>query len=534
MRFSTDSQRSIDQINDRLVSIENLVKNLSLNDGNLFPGGVIKPQGAQREREKSNTPINKAASPDEHDRSAQTPAPPSFEGDSSFASQTVLAGELASLSAVQGQQSLEILDALSSLKDLMNTTTPDGASTGFDDVWFDPSERPKSLPDMELLPANFIIALLRKLREYPSMHYLAYSVRDHMSLERICRAVYFPTEPVTLGLVTTMHGFLLFLLQEYLAINDPLLKGWDAIKFSQICEKNLHIGCQSYELMAVASFDNITALFLGTVVAQLSSLPLLSWTLCSAAARHCHTLGYHRERSLRGDTPKVAEEKRHIFWSLYSMDKNLALNLGRASNFQDIDIDTKFFEISKEPSIAAWDRATIWFIVLSKYQGQVFDRLYSASALTKSKAERMEIIAEIDCSLSPWLIEWAEISSNCRDAYFAEYFDLFYGASDIIYYSVMTTLHRAASMNEGTTEITAKCFEAATAGLRNHLQFLPVFTRGAGANQVDSYVAWYSRPLNTSPLNLYLETPCLYITQIPFFPDSPTLFRSRYDLETVD
>ncbi|KAK6506199.1 hypothetical protein TWF506_011118 [Arthrobotrys conoides] len=499
------SQKSIDEINSRLISIEQMVKNISLNEPE--PTHMVDYRKPITENKSAETPSFRSAgySASSSDGiasgsvSTPTPAPPAFEGDSSFATQTVMAGELI---AKQGQKSNEILDALSSLKDLMNTSSIDGFSNGFDDLYFDPDEKPKSLPEMELLPAQFVISLLRKLKEYPSVHYLAYAMRDQMALEKICQAVYFPTEPVSLGQLTTMHGLLLFLLEEYIALNDPILSGWDASKFLSLCEKNLHIGCQSYEILAVPHVDNVKALTLGVVFAQLSSKPLLAWTLCSAAARHVFTLGYHRERSLKSDPQNVADEKRHLFWSLYGVDKNLSLTLGRASNFQDFDIDTEYFSVSKVDGVEPWDHASIAFISLSRLQGMVYDQLYSATALKKSQAERHALIGDLDAQLRPWLERWREIMSAIETAYYSEYFDLFFGPTDIIYYSVQTTLHRAASMGEGvhTTEITAACFEAATMGLHCHLKFLPIFKRKIGSNNMDAYVSWVLLYTSFTPL----------------------------------
>ncbi|KAK6331906.1 hypothetical protein TWF718_002444 [Orbilia javanica] len=510
--LSSNYQKSIDEINSRLISIEQMVKNISLNEPEPthmvdYRKPITESKSAAETPTFRSTGYSASSSDGMASGSVSTPAPPAFEGDSSFATQAVMAGELI---AKQGQKSNEILDALSSLKDLMNTSSVDGLSNGFDDLYFDQDERPKSLPQMELLPAQFVISILRKLREYPSVHYLAYAMRDQMALEKICQAVYFPTEPVSLGQLTTMHGLLLFLLEEYIALNDPILSGWDASKFLGLCEKNLHIGCQSYEILAVPHVENVKALTLGVVCAQLSSKPLLAWTLCSAAARHVFTLGYHRERSLKSDPPDVADEKRHLFWSLYGVDKNLSLTLGRASNFQDYDIDTEYFSVSKSEGIAPWDHASIAFISLGRLQGMVYDQLYSATALKKSQAERHALISNLDEQLRPWLERWREVQSHLsvdvmsaiETAYYSEYFDLFFGPTDIIYYSVQTTLHRAASMGEGvhTTEITAACFEAAAMGLHCHLKFLPIFKKKIGSNNMDSYVSWVLLYTSFTPL----------------------------------
>ncbi|KAK6352924.1 hypothetical protein TWF696_004920 [Orbilia brochopaga] len=385
---------------------------------------------------------------------------------------------------------MEILDALSSLKDMMNTSSVDD---GLDDLWFEADEKPRGLPAMELLPPQFVLSLLKRLKENQSIQYIAYVVNNENALEKLCQAVYFPTEPVTLGQLTNMHGLLFFLLQECVAVEDPIMAEWDAIGFMRICEKNLHIGCQSYEVLAVPTLDNIKALVMGIVFAQFNSKPLLAWTLCSAAAKHLFSLGFHRERSLKGDPPQLANEKRHIFWSVYGVDKNLSLNLGRASNFPDYDIDTEYFSISENDRIALWDHAAFKFVFLSRVQGQVYDKLYSATALKKSQAERHSIIASIDAELRPWLEDWRSIEESCRSILPPDQFDLFFGPMEIIYYALQTTLHRAASMGEGTrtTEITAACFEAATAGMRSQIdEFLPKFMSRYTPNQRAAYVSW--------------------------------------------
>ncbi|KAK6352925.1 hypothetical protein TWF696_004920 [Orbilia brochopaga] len=511
-----NSQRSIDEINSRLISIEHLVKNLSISDPvrDRLPD-YRKPKGEAATSAAATIPgptYSSTPSDGLPSTNAQTPAQASFEGDSSFATQTVLAGELAGISASRSQQSMEILDALSSLKDMMNTSSVDD---GLDDLWFEADEKPRGLPAMELLPPQFVLSLLKRLKDYcnklttdkhsenQSIQYIAYVVNNENALEKLCQAVYFPTEPVTLGQLTNMHGLLFFLLQECVAVEDPIMAEWDAIGFMRICEKNLHIGCQSYEVLAVPTLDNIKALVMGIVFAQFNSKPLLAWTLCSAAAKHLFSLGFHRERSLKGDPPQLANEKRHIFWSVYGVDKNLSLNLGRASNFPDYDIDTEYFSISENDRIALWDHAAFKFVFLSRVQGQVYDKLYSATALKKSQAERHSIIASIDAELRPWLEDWRSIEESCRSILPPDQFDLFFGPMEIIYYALQTTLHRAASMGEGTrtTEITAACFEAATAGMRSQIdEFLPKFMSRYTPNQRAAYVSWILLYTSFTPL----------------------------------
>lgn len=91
---------------------------------------------------------------------------------------------------------------------------------------------------------------------------------------------------------------------------------------------------------------------------------------------------------MRNDDPAVAETKRFAFWTLYAMDKNLSLNMGFSSNFQDYDIDVQYNSISKDPQLKPWDMIAVLSIELAKIQGQVYDELYSARASKKSREER--------------------------------------------------------------------------------------------------------------------------------------------------
>ena len=61
------------------------------------------------------------------------------------------------------------------------------------------------------------------------------------------------------------------------------------------------------------------------------------------------------------------------------LDKNLSLNLGRGSNFNDSDIDAEFFTPSTHPQQRPWDLMSLDTILFARLQGQVYERLYSAS-----------------------------------------------------------------------------------------------------------------------------------------------------------
>lgn len=60
-----------------------------------------------------------------------------------------------------------------------------------------------------------------------------------------------------------MHGIFFCLLKEYEAMKDPLCQQFDFSAHLAQCEKNLIMGIETYEIMAVPSFDNILGLTMG-------------------------------------------------------------------------------------------------------------------------------------------------------------------------------------------------------------------------------------------------------------------------------
>lgn len=79
----------------------------------------------------------------------------------------------------------------------------------------------------------------------------------------MCRKVYFPTSPVSIGLVTGMHGLLYMLLRELLTLGDPLGKDYDLETYVAQCEHQFNIGLETYDILAVPSFENIFCLTIG-------------------------------------------------------------------------------------------------------------------------------------------------------------------------------------------------------------------------------------------------------------------------------
>lgn len=139
--------------------------------------------------------------------------------------------------------------------------------------------------------------------------------------------------------------------------------------------------------------------------------PLLTWTFASTGARQAISLGYHREGSLKNDTPEIANSKRQIFWTYYMVDKNLSLNMGYSSTMQDCDIDVGYFNISPDPGIRPWDQAALAVVEISRLQGLIYEKLYSLQALSTTPEEKFQVISDLSPRLEQWHRDWSQVSA---------------------------------------------------------------------------------------------------------------------------
>lgn len=126
--------------------------------------------------------------------------------------------------------------------------------------------------NMALPPADFVVQLLRVFKIESSLSLLAYSFGSISILEKVCQAAYFPTEPVSLGQLATMHGLMVFLLREWTLRPDlPFPEQFDYAEIVSLCQKNFETAMKTYEVLANPTLDNIRALRIAVSMASPST-----------------------------------------------------------------------------------------------------------------------------------------------------------------------------------------------------------------------------------------------------------------------
>lgn len=101
------------------------------------------------------------------------------------------------------------------------------------------------------------------------MFLAGHAIIDVTFVEHLCQRVYFPTEPVSIGHVTSVNGILHLLLREYHMTQQPLDKAWDTRRFLEQAGRNFELGVESFKLLTIPSFENVLALTIAVSIARL-------------------------------------------------------------------------------------------------------------------------------------------------------------------------------------------------------------------------------------------------------------------------
>lgn len=123
-----------------------------------------------------------------------------------------------------------------------------------------------------------------------------------------------------------------------------------------------------------------------------SSIQAPAWDLLSTAARLALDAGFHRLVKKPGD--RENRQKRLVFWLLYTMDRALALNLGRAPIIQEYDILTDRLTYPDDVDGPLGFFHICW-IDVSGLQGQIYLQLYSAHAQKQSMEARVKAAKQL-------------------------------------------------------------------------------------------------------------------------------------------
>ncbi|KAI2472279.1 hypothetical protein F4781DRAFT_9715 [Annulohypoxylon bovei var. microspora] len=184
-----------------------------------------------------------------------------YQGSSSFTTLSAEASKALQTSAISKTSDVahKFGQSFSQLDGLIRISS---TSSSLRDHRFSPFPDTQPTPSIKPLPVNLVVSVLQKIKAHGAIFLHGYIISDISLIDDLCRRVFFPTDPVSIGLVTGVHGLLCMLLRESLTLDDPLGKEYDLKTYITQCEHNFNVGIETYDILAIPSFENVFSLTL--------------------------------------------------------------------------------------------------------------------------------------------------------------------------------------------------------------------------------------------------------------------------------
>ncbi|KAF8528868.1 fungal-specific transcription factor domain-containing protein [Hysterangium stoloniferum] len=207
-----------------------------------------------------------------------------------------------------------------------------------------------------------------------------------------------------------------------------------------------YIGHSNTQVAQVQCF-----VILSSFLCSVNCLPQ-AWLLVGQAVRIGQDLGLHRTPKHLALSATDKQTRRKVWWSVYTLDRMLAIALGRPFGVDDRDCDTEFpLQVDDDHLQAFFDERLpqqttpspmVGFVALSalfKIGGEVMRRVYSVRSGSIADADMHETIDDLDAQLTDWCDRlppaFKYLTSNDQQTRIGSTL-----ASS--YYAILITLHR--------------------------------------------------------------------------------------------
>jgi hypothetical protein len=199
------------------------------------------------------------------------------------------------------------------------------------------------------------------------------------------------------------------------------------------------------------------------------------------------------------------EQRRNIFWVGLVVERQMAIRMGRPSVIHDDDIGVDLPKATGPPGANFGHLRYVSQIVL--IDGKIYNNLYSAKAISRSRIDRLRSAGLLDEELEYWRDQLPrEIRPGCEvqlseDKYLPTMMMHF------AYFHSLTMIHRASSMNSGPWTEKHKLDDSTIKALKDSNINPRVFSGGAicidAARSAISLLEQVSNAINMIDLNMF-------------------------------
>ncbi|EGE85702.2 fungal specific transcription factor domain-containing protein [Blastomyces dermatitidis ATCC 18188] len=561
--ISHQYEKKIEIIDQRLAGIENLLRDLTLNHGsnNKSPLQLLQQQQEElRSRVSSSNDFHEERKEQKRipSQAATVPATvssaesthsnttnPEFEGEPSMSAHSAHASELFEKVVVKtplAEHSPEMMHALAALKDIVERQKLPSSVHTLRFAGQKPASTHADLSKLEMPPLEVVLAVLKNAKASHPFFLLNLPFLDLPAITKFCKDLYFCTEEYSAAHFAIVNCTLCYMFEELHYFlpgshhrDDNLRRHEQQVPpppeltslmpsglahYSNMCRSNFETALNTFDLFLQPSYENTQALALAAFHATEASKPSLCWAFVSAAARMCQSLGYHHSVSGPGVSEKEEYQRKSLFWFIYVLDKDLTLSLGRSSTLQDYDIALDFPSPPEDPKFRPWYSMYEVWVTYAKVAAQIFEKLYSAKALSESAEVRAERTYNLAMEVEKWRVGYVPQPDSDLTAYHATFFRYASSMADLSYHHLLTIIFRARpppppehesqhqhqpqhqnqSPPKGSTYLDPACVNSARSALRLHQQFTVDFQK-ASDYLFRGYIVW---SLLHSPFTPYL------------------------------
>ncbi|KAK0736357.1 hypothetical protein B0T21DRAFT_178670 [Apiosordaria backusii] len=520
--LSHQYEQKIDHLDSRLDEILDLLRDLktqqtrelvsrTIPDVQLRAPTPNSPSGTTATRNQASvlsvpgTPSATATSPTsttatKHVNSINTQAnttAPMVEGNSSLTAHTAFANEFLQKAVHDRDSQPEMRERLDALRVLVEAMKKQPAA---DEMRYPHAAPVQSLPleHCKLPPIQTVVQILRLAQSFEVMC-LAW-VCELMPLKEfqvLCFAAYMSDDNDLVTIINVNVG-LHFLSWACAQVEKD--KKEEYLECAQLCGTNIETALAHLPLHLPANDETISALLSGSFYAIEISKPSLAWILTSKASELCQTLGYHRTDDeyvlFRSGADKMDSDRhrRHfLFWSVYVVDKNLSLRLGRSSSIQDYDITVPYPSTDDPGNFGITSWFLLW-VLSAKIQGQVYEMLYCPEAVAQSENVKRARVKVLVSRLEEVEAKTAEVSQKwspyCREHAGDDLTDFFLVSDHVLRLSLMTLVYRAVPNPPGSpTTFSTECITVARQTLARHQECMALVER-TNCGLFATYMHW--------------------------------------------
>ncbi|KAI0465699.1 hypothetical protein F4859DRAFT_349595 [Xylaria cf. heliscus] len=349
-----------------------------------------------------------------------------------------------------------------------------------------------NLRDLPLPPMALVREQLNEMRHGPVPVMLAvlYTFIDYDHFADRCRQLYFATDGASeASFITVNAGLTYIFFEASLTTTDPTKKA----RYEEcraMSHNNLEIALAQLNMMLPATAENIEALLMGACFCIDESRASVAWILVSRAAHMCRTLGYHQIHSMKDDMPQTKADKSLLFWCTYMLDKALSLRLGRASVLQDYDISLPHVTPDVKAAYPGKEVMTLW-IQHARVLGRIYERLYSPGALRQPEAARIEQVAVLAADQQRLMATTVSLLNEFSGAADGEarMFFLTLKSDEVSFLSSLSLTYRALPPNgPHSRTFSTECVDTARAAIASHLEASALMSDDQSLKMV--YIHW--------------------------------------------